>query len=441
MAMLDLLCEPSQTCEGVSRRSFLKVGALAGLGVGLPTFLRARSLQAATTKRDVNCILIWTHGGTSHHDTFDPKPNAAVSVRGEFGAIDTAVPGVQFSEICPQMAAGLNRFAVLRGWNPKNGGHGMAEAWMMSGRQFNQAVTYPCYGSVVSQEKGFRSALPPFVQIGDYMDHRFNGGSAGILGLQYNPFQMMADPNTKELNVRDITPPSGISSRRLSLRRRMLGAIDSLERHSDLQPAAYHALDEHYKTALNMITAPETKRAFQIQAEDPKLRDRYGRTRFGQGCLLARRLIEAGVRFVTITDPGWDTHQNNFTSLKKRLIPPIDQGLPTLLTDLADRGLLDTTLVVWLTDFGRTPQVNSASGRDHWAAAGFAVMAGAGVPGGAVLGATDDEGGKVIRDEYFTDDIAATIYAKLGLPADLTVKSPDGRPIRLVEGRTIKEWM
>jgi hypothetical protein len=439
--MLELLCGSAQTCEGISRRSFLRLGALAGLGMSLPTFLRAKSAQAATTSRDVNCILIWTHGGTSHHDTLDPKPNAPVSVRGEFGAIDTAVPGVQFSEICPNMAAGLKRFAVLRGWNPKNGSHGMAEAWMMSGRQFNQAVTYPCYGSVISHEKGFRSALPPFVQLGDYMDHHFNGGSAGILGLQHNPFQMLADPNAKELHVRDITPPAGISSQRLSIRRRMLGAIDTLERHSELQPAAYHALDEHYKTALNMITAPETKRAFEIQTEDPKLRDRYGRTRFGQGCLLARRLIEAGVRFVTVTDTGWDTHQNNFTSLKKKLVPPIDQGLPQLVTDLAERGLLETTLVVWLTDFGRTPQVNSASGRDHWASTGFAVMAGAGVPGGAVLGATDDEGGKVLRDEYFTDDIAATIYAKLGLPADLTVKSPDGRPIRLVEGQLIKEWM
>ncbi len=157
--MLDLLCGSARTCEGMSRRSFLRVGALAGLGVSLPTFLKAKSLQAATTGRDFNCILVWTHGGTSHHDTLDPKPNAAASVRGEFGAISTAVPGVQFSEICPNMAAGLKRFAVLRGWNPKNGSHGMAEAWMMSGRQFNQAVTYPCFGSVISHEKGFRSAV------------------------------------------------------------------------------------------------------------------------------------------------------------------------------------------------------------------------------------------------------------------------------------------
>jgi Protein of unknown function (DUF1501) len=440
--MFDLLCGSTRTCEGMSRRSFLRIGSLAGLGVSLPLLLKTKIARAGkASATDVNGILIWSHGGTSHHDTLDPKPSAPVSVRGEFGAIDTAVPGVQFSEICPNMAAELKRFAVLRGWNPKNGAHGLADAWMMSGRPYNPAVTYPCYGSVMGRMKGFRTALPPFVQLGDAMDHRFNGGTAGILGLEYNPFSILADPNASKLNVRDITPPTGVTFSRVGFRRRMLGAIDALERRAELQPDAYHALDEDYKTALNMITAPETKRAFQIESENLRLRERYGRTRFGQSCLLARRLLEAGVRFVTITDTGWDTHQNNFTSLKKRLIPPVDRGLPQLLADLQDRGMLANTLIIWLTDFGRTPQVNSASGRDHWASAGFAVMAGANVPGGAILGATDDEGGRVTRDEYFTEDIAATIYAKLGLPPDLTVTSPDGRPIRLIEGRVIKEWM
>ena len=425
--MLDLLAGVTRTCEGVSRRSFLRIGALSGFGVSLPLFLKAKTARAATKSKDVNCILIWTHGGTSHHDTLDPKPNAPASVRGEFSAISTAIPGVQFSEICPNMAAQAKRFAVLRGWNPRNGAHGLADAWMLSGRPYNPAVTYPCYGSVISRVKGFRNALPPYVQLGDAMDHRFNGGTAGILGLEHNPFLVTADPNAERLNVRDITPPSGITSRRVSFRRRMLGAIDRLERHATIQPAAYHALDEHYKTALNMITAPETKRAFELEKEDHGLRERYGRTRFGQSCLLARRLVEAGVRFVTITDDGWDTHQNNFKGLK-RIVPPVDRGLPQLLTDLEDRGLLATTLIVWVTDFGRTPNINSASGRDHWSTSGFAVMAGAGVPGGAILGETDDEGGKVIRDEYYSEDIAATIYAKLGLPADLTENSPDGPP-------------
>ena len=192
---------------------------------------------------------------------------------------------------------------------------------------------------------------------------------------------------------------------------------------------------------MNMITAPETKTAFKVASEDPRLRDRYGRNQFGQSCLLARRLLQSGVRFVTVTDGGWDTHANNFKTLKTRKIPPVDQALPTLLADLEERGMLDTTLVLWLSDFGRTPKINSASGRDHWASAGFAVMAGAGVPGGYVLGETDGEGGKPIRDEYHSEDIAATVYAKLGIPQDLTVHAPDGRPVLLLEGRVIKEWV
>ncbi len=190
-----------------------------------------------------------------------------------------------------------------------------------------------------------------------------------------------------------------------------------------------------------MITAPETKGAFDLAKEDPKLREAYGKNKFGQSCLLARRLIEAGVRFVTVTDGAWDTHTNNFKSLKDKLMPRVDQGLPQLLIDLEQRGLLSSTLVIWLTDFGRTPQINAASGRDHWASAGFAIAAGAGIPGGTVVGATDGEGGFVTKDEYLTEDIATTIYSKLGIPTDLIAHAPDGRPVRLIEGREIKEWM
>jgi uncharacterized protein (DUF1501 family) len=260
--------------------------------------------------------------------------------------------------------------------------------------------------------------------------------------MEHNPFELLADPNQENFTVRDISPPPGVNLARLERRRGMLGRVEALQRKADLQPAAYDALDEHYQAALNMITAPNTKQAFEIEKEDPRHRDRYGRTKFGQSCLLARRLIEAGVRFVTVTDGGWDTHQNNFTSLKTRLMPPVDQALPELLIDLQERGLLESTLVVWLTDFGRTPQINSASGRDHWASAGFAIMAGAGITGGAVLGATDDEGGRPTRDEYRSEDIAASIYAKLGIPLDLIAHSSDGRPIKLVEdGRPIREWV
>lgn len=438
-------CSPlaSRTCEGISRRHALQLGTLAGLGISLPMLLRSRQLQAADgrTHQDVNCILIWTQGGTSHHDTFDPKPQAPISVRGEFRSIPTATAGIQFTEVVPRMAKEQKRFALLRGWNPQNGSHGTADQWVMSGRKVNQAVAYPCYGSVVSYSKGFKTAMPPFVQLGSSIDKRFGGGSAGILGLEHSAFEMLADPNAEKFNVRDITPPAGLTSDRVEHRRAILARIDKLQRQADLQPAAFESLDEHYKTAFNMITSPETKKAFAIDQEDAKLRDAYGRTKFGQSCLLARRLIESGVRFVTVTDGGWDTHQNNFKSLKDNRLPPVDQALPQLLIDLEERGLLDNTLVCWLTDFGRTPTINSASGRDHWGSAGFAIMAGAGVPGGHVLGATDADGGAVVRDQYLTDDIATTVYTKLGIPPDLIVQSPDDRPIRLVEGKVIKEWM
>ncbi|MFO0870658.1 MAG: DUF1501 domain-containing protein [Pirellulales bacterium] len=439
--MLSLDAGTLRNCSGVSRRSFLQVGTLAGLGITLPQWLAARQAQAGTpASRDVSCILIWSQGGVSHHDTLDPKPQAPVSVRGEFNVIDTAVPGVKFTEVCPTLAKDLGRYAVLRGWNPRNGSHGTADQWVMSGRNFNPAVAYPCYGSVVSYYRGFKSAMPPFVQLGTSVDRRFGGGSAGVLGLEHNPFEIVADPNAEKFTVRDITPPQSVTAERIDRRRRMLGAVDSLQRQIDLQPQAFEALDEHYKTAFQMITAQETKKAFAIAEEDAALRDAYGRNKFGQSCLLARRLVEAGVRFVTVTDGGWDTHANNFKSLKDSRMPPVDKALPQLLADLEQRGLLGQTLVCWLSDFGRTPKVNSASGRDHWATAGFAVMAGAGVPGGQVLGSTDDEGGFVVRDEYGSEDIAATVYTKLGISIESIAKSMDGRPVRLIEGKPIKEW-
>jgi hypothetical protein len=441
--MLSFLPTWTRTCEGVDRRDFLRVGALAGLGLALPAvFARQQALaKEGRPSRDVNCILIWTRGGTSHHDTFDPKPDAPASVRGPFGVVDTAVPGVKFAEVLPRLARELHRYAVLRGWNPRNAGHGVADQYALSGREVNPALIYPCYGSILSQQKGFKTRLPPFVQLGQEVDRTNGGGTAGYLGLEYNPFEILNDPSAARFEVRDITPPQGVDMGRVQRRRNMLQTIDALQRRADAQPAAFAALDQHYQAALNLITAPETKRAFAIDREDPRLRDRYGRNRFGQSCLLARRLLEAGVRFVTVSDGGWDTHADNFNALKNHLVPRLDQGIPELLMDLEARGLLATTLVVWLTDFGRTPKINSASGRDHWATAASLLMAGAGIPGGAVLGRTDEEGGRATHNEYFTEDVAATIYTKLGIPLDLTTETPDGRPVRLNEGRPIREWL
>jgi hypothetical protein len=435
--MLDLLSGPIHNCDGVSRRSFLQIGALGGLGISLPMALAQKqaAAQAGKSDSDINCILIWTQGGTAHQDTFDPKPDAPESIRGEFGTIATGIPGIRFTDKVPRMAKELNRFALLRGWAPRNSAHGIADQWVMSGRKFNQSLAYPCFGSVISQQKGARTTMPPFAQLGGDVNRRYGGGTAGILGLEHNPLMLMGDPNSPDYTVRDISPPKGITSERIDRRTNMLATVEALQRNTDLQPDAFNALDKHYQTALTMITSPETKKVFEIDKEDKDLRDAYGRTIFGQSCLLARRLVQAGVRFVTVTNNGgWDTHSGNFTRLRT-LLPPVDQALPQLLIDLEQQGMLDTTLVLWLTDFGRTPTVNAAAGRDHWGGAGFAIMAGAGIPGGTVVGATDSVAGQVVSGRYETANIASTIYKKLGLPLDLTVHAADGRPIPLIDDK------
>ncbi len=455
--MLKFFAQPDRNCQRSARRQFLlQLGSLAPLGLGLNHFLRQQALGAASdphasdphasdphakqTKKDVNCILIWTRGGTSHHDTFDPKPDAPAEIRGEFGVIDTTVPGIKFSDQIPNLAKQLNRYALVRSLNPKNGSHGTADAYMLSGHKFNPAITYPCFGSVVSKELGPKTALPPFMQLGTNVDRRFNGGLAGYLGLQHNAFEIPGDPNNKNFTVRDISLANGVDGARLDQRKRALQIVDQYQRDVEQRSDVIAAIDQYYENAFSMITSPKTQEAFDLDLESDALRDKYGRNNFGQSCLMARRMIESGVRFVTVSSGGWDTHSNNFSGLK-RLMPPVDQGIPALLEDLEERGLLDTTLVVWLTDFGRTPKINSAAGRDHWSTAGFLCMAGAGVPGGTVVGATDAEGGTVADAEYFPEDVAATIYTKLGIPLSTIHHANDGRPLRLCEGNLIKELM
>jgi hypothetical protein len=282
--------------------------------------------------------------------------------------------------------------------------------------------------------------MPPFIQLGKEVDRKFQGGTAGYLGITYNPFEIHSDPGGKDFTVRDLTPPAGVSLQRVSLRREALQIIDTFQRQRDRQPSALRAIDEYYEDAFNMITSPATQRAFQIDAEPAKLRDTYGRTTFGQSCLLARRLIEAGTRFVTVSSGDWDTHSDNFARLRK-LLPPLDQAIPALIVDLKQRGLLDNTLVVWLTDFGRTPKINPSAGRDHWASAGLACFAGAGTPAGTIVGQTDADGGRSVGQEYNPKDIAATIYTKLGIPLHTTHVIGNGRPMRLCEGTPIPELM
>ena len=441
--MLNLFTGTSVDCTGISRRQFLSVGGLSVLGLTLPGFLRLRQLAAAsgtTEQKHVHCILLWMQGGPSHVDTFDPKPDAPAEIRGEFGTIPTTLPGVRMVEHLPLLAQQTDKFSIIRGHDPQNGSHGTADHLMMSGHKFNPSLPFPCYGSVVAKERGYRDGMFPFVQLGRYIDRRFNGGIAGFLGDQYNPFEVLDDPNARTFKVRDLSLANDGEHVRLERRYAMLTELDRHQKQVEETAAVVKARDIFYEKAHGLITSPAAKKAFDLTQEPDKVRDGYGRNSFGQSCLLARRLIEAGVHFVTVTDGGWDTHQNNFKSLKDRLLPRLDQGYAALLQDLHDRGLLESTLVVWFGDFGRTPKINPSAGRDHWASAGVACLGGGGVKTGEVVGATNQLGEFVIDNPVTPQDLAATIYHALGIPLHTWYRSQDGRPVELVpEGKPIRQ--
>lgn len=436
--MLDLVTGSSRDCTGFTRREFLRIGGLSALGLSLPGFFRLQKLMAdeyaksTSLPKGVNCIFMWMRGGPSHHDTFDPKPDAPAEIRGEFSTIPTTLPGVRFVEHLPRLAKQTDKFSVIRGHDPKNAGHGFADHLLMTGHPPNPSLIYPCYGSVVAKERGYRDGMFPFVQLGPNVDHTFTGGVAGILGDQYNPFEVDDDPNARNFKVRDLSLEGTPARTRMARRYSMLTELDRFQANVQATAQPVQARDTFYEKAYGLITSAATQRAFNIDQEPDRLRDAYGRTNFGQSCLLARRLIEAGVHFVTVTSGGWDTHVDNFKSLKNRLLPVLDQAYATLLQDLHDRGLLSSTLVVWVGDFGRTPKVNASAGRDHWATAGVACMGGGGVKVGEVVGATNPLGEFVIDNPVTPQDLAATIYQALGIPLHTWYRSPDGRPIELV---------
>jgi uncharacterized protein (DUF1501 family) len=438
--MFRLFTGSARDCDGVNRRQFLQVGGLSALALSLPDFLRARA-HAESDKRGINCMLMWMQGGPSHIDTFDPKPDAPSEIRGEFGVIDTCIPGVKLTEHLPRLAKQLDKYSIIRGADPKNGSHGVADHLMMSGHKFNPALPFPCYGSVVSKERGYKEGMLPFVQLGKNIDRRFNGGIGGFLGDQYNPFEVQDDPSQANFRVRDLSLASNTDQARLTRRQGMLADLERFQHDVESQASgSVKARDVFYEKAFGLITSPVAKRAFDLAQEPDKLRDDYGRNSFGQSCLLARRLIEAGVHFVTVTDGGWDTHQNNFKSLKDRLLPRIDQGYSALLRDLHVRGMLESTLVVWLGDFGRTPKVNSSAGRDHWATASVVNMGGGGAKMGEIVGQTNALAEFIVDSPVAPQDIAATIYHCLGVPLDTWYRAQDGRPIQLIpEGKPIRQ--
>jgi hypothetical protein len=434
--MLDIITGNHRTCDGVSRRQFIKIGGLTFFGLTMPQLFRMEAAAAAETgdikAQARSVILLWMDGGPPQHETFDPKPDGPSDKRGEFGAIPSNVDGIQLCELMPEMAKRMNRVTLVRTMAHTEGAHERACHKVLTGWTPNPAIVYPAMGSVVAKELGPNGSLPPYVTV---PNSRFAFGYAqsGYLEASVNPFSVGSDPNNARFSVQDLALPNGMTLDRMESRRELLTALDGVfRRFEKTQEAA--ARNEFLTRAYDVISSPAAKKAFDLKSEPDALRDKYGRNSFGQGCLLARRLVEADVRFISVSFGGWDTHSDNFKSCKARLVPWTDTGLSALLDDLKERGLLDTTLVVWMGEFGRTPKINDLAGRDHWPQTACAVFAGAGVPAGQLVGNTDKEGGMPLDRKVSPEDVCATIYKKLGVHYDKLYISPQNRPIKILEG-------
>lgn len=425
-----------QTGWVVSRRDFIRIGSLTFFGLSLADWFRLREAQAAKPMdKERSCIILWLAGGPSHLDLWDPKPDATEEVRGPFKAISTNVSGIQISEHLPKTARQADKYHIVRSMTSKEANHERATNYLLTSYLPLPTMEFPSMGSVVAKEKGGRNGLPPYVVIPEA------GASmgSGFLGSAYNPFAT-SDPNAKNFKVRDLELPLGVTWERMNERKALLNLVDSKFRALEADPEMAKGMDAFYERAYNLMSSPSAKKAFDLAQEPEALRDKYGRNPFGQGCLLARRLVEGGVRFITVSRGGWDLHRDNFSTLKKTLLPELDQAYSALLEDLHRRGLLESTLVVLMGEFGRTPKVNKDAGRDHWSRVFSVCLAGGGVVGGRVLGASDKEGAEVKDRPVQVEDLAVTIYDRFGINTRTEYHTPQGRPIKIVNGaEPIKE--
>ncbi|MEM9367004.1 MAG: DUF1501 domain-containing protein [Planctomycetota bacterium] len=439
----------AHTCDGSTRRDFLQVGTLGAIGLGLPQYLNAAEKGAveddASNKR--SCIMIFNLGAPSHLDTFDMKPHAPAEVRGPFQPISTK-GDFQLSEILPKHAAVADKFSIVRScYHTAAAVHDAGWQMMQTGRQFAGGVNYPHAGAVLQYLRGRRGDLPAHVVLPQTMGRGGgnlpNGQAGGFLGKAYDPFALMADPSKPNFKVPDLLPPNDLADVRIDRRRKMREAIESKMRHLEATESA-QMLDKNFQAAYRLMNSPQAREAFELTKEPTAVRERYGMNRFGQCCLLARRLIEAGVRFVTINtfltvfnEVTWDIHGSKpFTTIEgmKNIVAPLyDQGYAALLSDLHDRGLLDDTLVCGLAEFGRTPKVNPAGGRDHWPQCFSCTFAGGGVQGGRAIGASDPIGGVPVDRPAAPGEIIATIFKSLGLDLHAELPGPAGRPFPLVD--------
>jgi hypothetical protein len=434
-----------RNCEGMTRRDCLQLGLGTLAGGGFVNLLRMQAEAAApAARRPTSCILIWMDGGPSHFETFDPKPDAPREIRGEFEPIATKVPGVFFSEHMERLAAIADKLAVVRSICHNQGNHGAGNHYMMTGAPPRIPVGcgafvsfHPSLGSVAAYERPAPLGLPGYFSIPSMS----RSGGPNFLGAKFAPFVVSDDPNQATFRVRDVALPPGLTDDRFLGRRDLRSLVDKLPRIGDKAAAdPVPALDSYYEQGYSLVTSTEAQKAFDMNRENDKVRDAYGRHSFGQRALLARRLVEAGVPFVTLYHGGWDDHAEIFPGLRKRL-PTFESTIAALIEDLEQRGLLDTTLVVALGEFGRTPKISTLAnakgpGRDHWSNAMSVLFAGGRTPGGQVIGATD-RNGYAAKDRVLSpENFASTVYRKLGINPDKILYTPAGRPTHLVSDPT-----
>jgi hypothetical protein len=423
----------------LNRRDVLRIGgSLCGLSlIDLLHLEAAGEIPARDAGKSV--ISVFLCGGQSHLDSWDMKPDNS-EVGGEFKPIATNLPGLQICEHMPLLAQQADKYTVLRNVSHAQGVHGPGQRYMRTGNKQLPSQDYPEHGAVVSKELPAPRGIPPFVSLPVAPS---NGiiESAGYLGVKYKSFVVHGDPSDAQFSLRALTPPEGVSRDRVARRISFMNRIDRGLRTVDAHSQELEGMDSFYRQAVEILNSEPLRRAVELKQESDAMRDRYGRHAFGQACLLARRLVEAGVRFVGIDFGGWDTHQNNFPDLKNKLLPPWDEGLAALLADLHERGMMDKT-VVWSTgEFGRTPTINDrGAGRDHWPRATSMLLAGGGIPAGQLVGKTDAQGAEPVGDLYTPDDVGASLLRLLGIDHHKEYHTPDGRPELIVRnGQPIRE--
>ncbi len=434
----------STYCDGIRRRDFLRVGTAGLFGIPFASAL-ARAAEQGTAGKDMSLIFLFLRGGMSTIDTFDLKPEAPAEFRGEFRPVATSVPGIQICEHLPRVAREMDKISLLRSFGHGNSDHGPADHYMLTGYRagpgFTPTITpnnqRPSHGAIIARKLGSRGSVPAFV----CLPQMHPSCGAAYLGPACAPFAIEADPAALDFSVPDILPPLVFDAARLDRRRQLLAQVDRFQKTMESQAnASAQSVNLFQRKAFELMVSPEAKRAFDLNSEPAAMRDAYGRHTLGQSCLMARRLVEAGVRCVTIQHTNWDTHDNCFSVLKNELLPALDSGLSTLFGDLARRGLLGRTLVVVSGEFGRTPRINKNAGRDHWGPGFTVVLGGGGLRGGVVVGASDARAERAADNPYGPEDLAATIYRQLGINPDEEFFTPEGRPVKIVnQGRVIRE--